>query len=108
MAEYIEFERGDLVTIITGAIMSIPYGSIGVVVESMPHWRTATVYACGHKVSCFSHELRLDCRKVSCFSHELRLDCRPQVELPPLPKRLTTLRDKILKDQQELTSLLID
>jgi hypothetical protein len=94
MAEYIEFERGDLVTIITGAIMSIPYGSIGVVVESMPHWRTATVYACGHKVSC--------------FSHELRLDCRPQVELPPLPKRLTTLRDKILKDQQELTSLLID
>ena len=94
MAEYIEFERGDLVTIITAAITSIPYGSVGVVVESSPHWRTATVYVCGHKVSC--------------FSHELRLDCRPQSELPPLPKRLTTLRDKILKDQQELTDLLID
>lgn len=94
MADYIEFKRGDLVTIITGAIISIRYGSMGVVVESMPHWRTATVYVCS--------------RMVSCFSHELRLDCRPQVELPPLPKRLATLRDKKLKDQQELTDLLID
>ena len=94
MAEHIEYRRGDLVTIITGSIKGIPYNTIGVVVDAQPHWRTVVVYTAN--------------ARISCFNYELRLDCRPQTQLPPLPQSKPDLKEKLLKDQQELTSLLAD